>query len=173
MIEIIGKYAEYIVPAFIMIVFIQGIREKKDILGLFKDGVIDGINAVYKLIPIIISFFFFSNIVISSGFINWLFDNILKVTNNIKYIFITFIIKMFSGSAGIALGIDTIKLVGVDSSLGIIMSIILGATETTMYVITIYLNKYQGKKLIPVYFLGIICDIFVLCITLILFIDFV
>lgn len=168
----IEKISNYIIPIFILIVFIVGIKEKKDIFRLFVNGVEEGLKSTIKIIPIIIAFFFFSGVLISSDLINRIFNYFISEENNIKYVFIVSIIKSFSGSAGISLGIDVLKKVGVDSSLGMALSVILGATETTMYVASIYLSRFKDKKIWPVIVLGLICDIFVLLITLNMFIDF-
>ena len=68
--------------------------------------------------------------------------------------------------------IDMLKKIGVDSKLGMALSIILGSTETTMYVASIYLSRFKNKKISPVIVIGLICDLFVLLITLNMFIDF-
>lgn len=169
--ENIEKISNYIIPLFILIVFIIGIKEKKDVFNLFINGVEEGIKSTINIIPIIIAFFFFSGVLMSSELINRIFDFVSSSENNIKYVVIVSIIKSFSGSAGISLGIDVLKRIGVDSSLGMALSIILGATETTIYVASIYLGRFKDKKIWPVILLGLICDIFVLILTLSIFID--
>lgn len=169
--ENIEKISNYIIPLFILIVFIIGIKEKKDVFNLFINGVEDGIKSTVKIIPIIIAFFFFSGVLISSDIINKMFNYFMNNENNIKYVVIVSIIKSFSGSAGISFGIDILKRIGVDSPIGMVLSIILGATETTMYVASIYLGRFKDKDILPVITLGLICDIFVLLLTLSMFID--
>lgn len=170
---ILKKITEYIIPTIILVVFIEGIREKKDVFKLFIEGVKNGIESTFKLIPIIIAFFFFSGIITSSNFISVLFDKFLNITGNIKYVITTFVIKCFSGSAGISMGIETLNKVGVDSNLGLALSVILGATETTLYVASIYLGNLKNKKIYPIIILGLLCDIFVLIVSMAIFIDFV
>ena len=170
--ENIEKITNYIIPTIILIVFVVGIKEKKDIFKIFIDGAEEGIKNVIKLIPIIIAFFFFSGVIISSNIINFVFNFFIK-NNEIRYIITTSVIKMFSGSAGISLWIETLKKVGVDSNFGLALSVILGATETTIYVISIYLGRFKNKKIWPICILGVICDIFVLILSLSFFIDFV
>ena len=170
--ENIEKISNYILPIVILFVLAVGIKEKKDVFKLFIDGVEEGLKSTIKIIPIIIAFFFFSGILISSDLINNIFKIFISEDNNIKYVFIVSIIKSFSGSAGISLGIDTLKKIGVDSNLGMALSIILGSTETTMYIASIYLSRFKNKKIWPVIVIGLICDLFVLLITLNMFIDF-
>ena len=139
---------------------------------LFIEGVEEGIKSVFKLIPIIIAFFLFSGILISSNIINIMFENVFKLEENLKYVFIVSIIKMFSGSAGISMGLEVLKKVGVDSVYGIALSVILGSTETVFYVVSIYLNRFKSKKIFPICILGVLCNLLVLFISLNFIIDF-
>lgn len=166
---VLKNVTEYIVPIIILLVFIEGIREKKDVFKIFIEGVEKGIVNTLKLTPIIIAFFFFTGIITSSNIINIIFDRIINISGEIKYLITTFIIKSFSGSAGISMGIETLKKIGVDSNFGLALSVILGATETTLYVVTMYLGRFKNKKIYPIILLGFICDLFVFLISLAFF----
>ena len=67
------------------------------------------------------------------------------------------------------MGIETLKKIGVDSNFGLALSVILGATETTLYVVTMYLGRFKNKKIYPIILLGFICDLFVFLISLAFF----
>lgn len=166
---ILKNVTEYIVPIIILLVFIEGIREKKDVFKIFIEGVEKGIVNTLKLMPIIIAFFFFTGIITSSNIINIIFDRIINISGEIKYLITTFIIKSFSGSAGISMGIEALKKIGVDSNFGLALSVILGATETTLYVVTMYLGRFKNKKIYPIILLGFVCDLFVFLISFALF----
>lgn len=45
-----------------------------------------------------------------------------------------------------AIGIDIIKTYGVDSKIGMIISTIMGSTETTLYTIAVYTSVVSVKK---------------------------
>lgn len=50
------------------------------------------------------------------------------------------------------------KKFGVDSDIGKIAACIMGASETTIYVVAIYGSKLKNKNLKPVIYIGLIAD---------------
>ena len=69
------------------------------------------------------------------------------------------LIRPISGSSSIAVATDIMKNYGVDSKIGIMASIIMGATETTLYTIAIYTSSVGIKKTRFVIFAALIADI--------------
>ena len=67
--------------------------------------------------------------------------------------------ELFHGSASIAIAIDSIKKYGVDSQIGLIISTIVGSTETTLYTIAIYTKSVGIKRTRFVLLAGLIADI--------------
>lgn len=162
-----NKVVECIIPGFIFIVLCVGLLERKDIFKLFINGAEEGVKTTIKLIPFIIAFFFFSSMLISSNIVDFIFD-FIKINNSVKDVFLVSTIKAISGSAGTSLGIELLKNVGIDSNLGLVICVILGSTETTLYVISMYLGKYNGKKIYPICLMGLLCDLFVFIFSFIL-----
>ena len=56
------------------------------------------------------------------------------------------LLRPISGSASIAVATDIMKNYGVDSSIGLIASTIMGSTETTLYTIAVYSSSVRIKK---------------------------
>ena len=54
--------------------------------------------------------------------------------------------RPFSGSFGLALLNDMYKLYGPDSFISVLASVIQGSSDTTLYVITLYLERLVLKK---------------------------
>lgn len=57
------------------------------------------------------------------------------------------LVRPVSGSAALAVGADIIKRAGADTLLGRTAAVMLGSTETTFYVITVYCGAAGVKKL--------------------------
>ena len=55
-------------------------------------------------------------------------------------------LRPISGSGSIAVATDIMKTYGVDTSIGMIASTIMGSTETTLYTIAIYTSCVKIKK---------------------------
>ena len=69
------------------------------------------------------------------------------------------LLRPISGSASIATATDIMKTYGVDSQIGIIASVIMGATETTLYTIAVYTGVVKIKKIRFVLYAALIADI--------------
>ena len=69
------------------------------------------------------------------------------------------IIRPISGSASIALSTDLMMKFGTDSRIGMIAASIMGSSETTFYVIAIYMNQIKAKKSRNVIIPAILADI--------------
>ena len=68
-------------------------------------------------------------------------------------------LRPISGSSSIAVAVDIMKQFGVDSNLGIIASVIMGSTETTLYTIAVYTSSVGIKKTRFVLFASLIADV--------------
>ena len=55
-------------------------------------------------------------------------------------------IKPISGSASMALATDLITKYGTETRIGMIAATIMAASETTFYVIAVYMNQIKAKK---------------------------
>ena len=56
------------------------------------------------------------------------------------------LLRPISGSASMAVATDIIKQNGVDSFIGILASVIMGSTETTLYTIAVYTSSVKIKN---------------------------
>lgn len=143
----------YIVPLFILIIVIAALIEKKNVYQLFISGVKDGVKTVYTIFPYIFA------ITILSGLLN---DS--KILNNINIfnlpseIFPLILIKPLSGGASMGLVVDIFKRYGPDSFIGLFASILMAATETTLYVVSILSSKVKIKDMRLPIICGLIGD---------------
>ncbi len=146
--------SDFIVPIFILIVILVGIFEKKNIYSLFIDGAREGVKTVYNIFPYIFA------ITIISGLLN---DT--KILENISIFGITgkliplILMKPLSGGASTSIVIDIFNNVGPDAFMGMVASILMASTETTLYVISILSSKIKAKNLKIVIISGLIGDI--------------
>ena len=75
--------------------------------------------------------------------------------------------RPISGSTATVMGTEIMKNCGVDSNIGMLTSCIMGSTETTIYVVSLYASKLQNKNFKPVLIIGLIADF--LCILFSIF----
>ena len=101
------------------------------------------------MFPTLVGIFLAINMLNSSGFLNCIVSKIVKISSlfNVPAEIIPLsIIRSISGSASIAMGTDLMTKYGVDSKIGMIAGAIMGSSETTLYVTSIYLGQVKCKK---------------------------
>ena len=162
MINVINFISNLAMPLIIFIIVLYGIIEKKVVFDKFIEGAKEGMKIVVNIFPTLIGLFLAVGSLRASGVIDLCISIIEPILNIIKFpseIMPLAILRPISGSSSIAIATDIMKKYGVDSQLGIIASIIMGATETTLYTITVYSTSVNIKKTRFVFLASIMADI--------------
>ena len=136
-------------PLIILIIVIYGMFEKNKIFDDFLDGAKEGLEIVLSIFPTLIGLFVAIGALRSSGVLDIIINFLLPILNVINFpteIMPLAILRPISGSSSIAIATDIMKNYGVDSTLGMIASTIMGSTETTLYTIAIYTSCVKIKK---------------------------
>ena len=135
-------------PLIIFIIVFSGLNEKKKTFDIFLKGAKDGIEIVIKIFPTLVGLFLAIIMLKNSGTI----DFIIKILNPILSTFQVpseilplAILRPISGSGSIAIATEIMKSFGVDSNIGLIASVIMGSTETTIYTIAVYSSSVKIK----------------------------
>ena len=124
-------------------------KERKNVFDLFIKGATNGIKITIKIFPTLIGLFFAIGLLSNSGVINFFIKLISPILDYFKFpkeIVPLAILRPISGSASMAVATDIIKQNGVDSLVGLMVCVIMGATETTLYTIAVYTNAIKIKK---------------------------
>lgn len=158
---LIKNISDLTIPLLILIILIYGIKEKISVFDLFLKGAIEGIEITVKILPTLVGLFFAIGLLRSSNILD-LISNILYPVIKIFQIPIEIVplalIRPISGSGAIALATDIIKTNGVDSFVGKLSAVIMGATETTIYTIAVYSSSVKIKKTRFVLLAALIAD---------------
>lgn len=136
-------------PLVILLIILFGFKEKKNVFDLFLVGAKKGLEITITIFPTLIGLFFAIGLLNNSGIINFitkLIEPILSFFNFPKEILPLALLRPISGSASLALATDIIKNNGVDSNIGLIASVIMGSTETTLYTIAVYCSSIKIKN---------------------------
>ena len=149
MINIINFLSNLAMPLLILLIVIYGVIEKKEVFDKFIEGAKDGIKIVINIFPTLIGLFLAVGTLRSSGVIDIvinILDPLLKIVNLPTEIMPLALLRPISGSSSIAVATDIMKNFGVDSQIGIMAAVIMGATETTLYTIAVYSSSVKIKK---------------------------
>ena len=162
---------KYIVPIFIVFIIITGLKEKKDVYSLFIDGLIEGSKTVYKIFPYIFAITIAINLFKDSNVLYYITYPIKYIFNINEEILTLAFLRPLSGSASTPIVMDIFSKFGPDSNIGKIASIMMGATETTIYTITILFSTVKIKNIRGTLIAGLIADFvsIVLCVLIVEF----
>ena len=147
--KFINYFSNLIIPFIFIFVIVIGIKEKKQVFDLFLEGAKEGIKITFNIFPTLVGLFVAIGVLRSSGVLELIIKIISPITNLLGFpreIMPLAILRPISGSASIAIGTDIMKQYGVDSKIGLIVSTIMGSTETTIYTIAIYSAQVKIKK---------------------------
>ena len=149
MIEFVNFVSNLAMPLMILIIVIYGLLEKKEVFDKFIEGAKEGIKIVINIFPTLIGLFLAVGALRSSGVIDiaiQLIEPLLNIVHFPTEIMPLALLRPISGSSSIAVATDIMKNFGVDSQIGIMASVIMGATETTLYTIAVYSSSVKIKK---------------------------
>ena len=147
--KIINYISIVAMPLVILIIVFKGMREKISVFDIFFFFANDGIEITLKIFPTLIGLFVAIGMLRSSGILEFIATLISPVLDFIKFpteVIPLALLRPISGSASMAVATDIIKQYGVDSFIGILTSVIMGATETTLYTIAVYTSCVRIKN---------------------------
>ena len=159
------KIVEYLsniaMPIIIITIILYGVMERRKVFDIFLDGAKEGISVVFNIFPTLVGLFVAVGALRSSGIIDMIiniFTPVLNFDNFPTEILPLALIRPISGSSSIAVATDIMNQFGVDSKIGLIASVIMGSTETTVYTIAVYTSSVGIKKTRFVLWAALIAD---------------
>ena len=164
--------SNYIIPFIVLGILGYGIHKKKPIYDDFIEGANEGLKLSITLLPYLLSMILAVNIFIDSNILDLLFKLIAPILNILHIpfeIFPMFFLRPLSSSASLAYVTNLLSTYGPDSFIGILSTIIQGSTDTTIYIITIYMGSIGIKKTKYTLRVSLLADIFgiLMCVLLI------
>lgn len=139
----------YIIPFVLFIVVGYGLLKKQNVYETFIKGAVDGFHTVIGIMPTLIGLMVAVGILRASGFLDMLsqiLGHFLQYVGFPAELVPVTIVRMFSSSAATGLVLDIFKKYGPDSFFGILVSIMMGCTETIFYTMSVYFMTAKVKK---------------------------
>lgn len=143
--------ANSLLLSFICLVLTLGATRKLNCYELFIEGAKKGFDLAVTLIPYLIAMLFAIGMLRASGVMDALVSGIATVVGffgaDIRFIdaLPNALMRPLSGSGARALMIETMQHHGADSFAGRLASVLQGSTETTFYVLAVYLGAVGIK----------------------------
>lgn len=151
-----------ILPVIILVILTTGMLKKVPIYEEFTEGAKDGFTVAVKIIPYLVALIVSVAMFRASGAMDWItvlvsgiFDK-LSIPVDILPIMIT---RSLSGSATLGIFSEIASNSGANSYTALLAAVMVGSSETTFYVLSVYFGSVGIKKFRYAVLTGIIADI--------------
>jgi spore maturation protein B len=148
MIALFFSISQWAIPILLLIILGFGRFKKIHLYEVFIQGAMEGIQTTIKLIPYIIAIFIAVGLFRGSGALDFMVYLVKPVFHSLKIspdLLTLGIIKPLSGSAALGITAEILQKYGPDSTTGVTASIIQSSSETTLYVLSLYLGAVHIK----------------------------
>ena len=166
---------DYIVPCLLLTAALLALRRKENAYDILLSGTADGLKMLVTIIPALILLLTAVSMLRASGAVE-------VISSVLAPLFSFFgippetamlvLVRPISGSAALAVGAELMQEYGTESLIGRTAAVMLGSTETTFYVISVYFGAAGIQKTryaIPAALLADLTGFFVASLTTRLF----
>ena len=139
----------YVIPLFILFTLLFSFVKKISLVDSFQEGIREGLELLLRLVPNLVAVFVAIELMRASGlssmvatFVSPVFTYLGIPSELVELI----ILRPLSGSGSLAVLENIFSTYGADSYVGVSASIIMGSTETILYICSVYLAGEKDKK---------------------------
>ncbi|HJV45883.1 MAG TPA: nucleoside recognition domain-containing protein [Bacillota bacterium] len=171
MYEVITTASVWAIPLLLSTILIYGMAKKIPVFEVFTEGAKDGFGTAIRIIPTLVGMMVAISIFRSSGALDLLtqwFKPLLQYFQIPVDIIPLALLRPITGAGSLAVTTDIIATHGPDSFVGRLAATMQGATDTTLYVLTVYFgavgvrnSKYALKVGLAADLVGVIASIFI------------
>ncbi len=144
------QLSSFFIPMIVLLILLYAIYKKVPVYDSFITGAKEGLVLSISVLPVYMAMIFGMNLLLKSGFITDSFK-MLKPLLTVLHIPLEIIplalTRPISGNASFVVMMDIIKTYGVDSTVARIAAMIQGATDTTIYVLSLYFGSIGIKNI--------------------------
>lgn len=131
------------VPLILSAVGLFGVLTGTDVFTALTDGAADGMKTVARIFPSLVALLTGVSMLRASGALDALTALVSPVLERLGIppeTTILMLVRPISGSGALAAATDLITQYGADSRIGRTAAVVMGSTETTFYVLAVYLG---------------------------------
>lgn len=156
--------ANVVLFSIIIIFIVSAMIKKVNVYESFIEGAKDGFGTAIKIIPYLVAILVAVGVFRASGAMDYIIDGIAGLVSmfGINSDFVpalpTALMKPLSGSGARGLMVEAMEHYGADSFVGHTVSIMQGATDTTLYILAVYFGSVGIRKTRHALPCGLIAD---------------
>lgn len=147
--KVVTYLSNFMIPFLLFYIIGYGLLCKRDIYSDFLEGAKEGLKTVGGILPTLIGLMTGVGVLRASGFLDFMSTLLDKVTGYIGLppdLLPLTLIRMFSSSAATGLLLDIFKEWGTDSKTGFMAGIVMSATESVFYCMSVYFGSVKIEK---------------------------
>ena len=140
---------DYIVPILFLIASLLALRKRENTYDLLLGGGAEGLRLLLTLIPALVLLLTGVTMLRASGAVELLStwcSPLFSFVGIPPETAMLVLVRPISGSAALAVGAELMAQYGVDSHVGRTVAVMLGSTETTFYIVSVYFGAAGIKK---------------------------
>lgn len=150
------------IPLIIVSFVFFGLYKGVKLYEVFVEGAKEGFNVAVRIIPYLVAMLVAIGIFRAGGAMDFLVLALSPVTNLVGMpaeALPMALMRPLSGSGSLGIMSEIISVHGADSFIGILVSTIMGSTETTFYVLALYFGTVNIKRTRHAVAAGVLADI--------------
>jgi spore maturation protein SpmA len=140
--------SSWLLPVLMALIVLFGLGRRVRVYEAFVRGAREGFDIAIMIIPFLVAILVSIGMFRASGMLDVLLGLVAPVTNLVGFpaeALPMALIRPLSGSGALGVMTETMKVYGPDSFVGFLVSVINGSTETTFYVLAVYLGSVQVR----------------------------
>lgn len=161
-IDIINDISNYAIPFILLSIPTYAFLKKIKVYEAFTEGAKEGFDTAVRIIPYLVAMLVSIGVFRASGALDILTDLISPITKMIGMPAETLpmaFIRPLSGGGATGVMSELINTHGPDSLIGRMVSVMMGSTETTFYVLAVYFGAVSINKTRHALPAGLIADL--------------
>ncbi len=161
-IDIMRFISGWSIPALLVFVPLYAHWRKVPVYECFVAGAEEGVRTAVRILPYLMAMWVALALVRSSGLLDIVLGwcaPVLAAVGVPQEVLPLAIIRPLSGSAGLSIMTELLRTHGPDSPVGLLASVLQSSTETTFYVLTVYLGAVGIRKIRHTIAAGLIGDV--------------
>ena len=147
--RLISYISVFMIPVLILYILGYGLIVKRNIYNDFLEGAEEGLKTVRRLVPTLIGLMTAVGVLRASGFLEFLGSILSKAFGALGIapeLFPLGLVRLFSSSSATGLLLDIFKQFGTDSPTGLMAALMLSATESVFYCMSVYFGSVGVQK---------------------------
>jgi spore maturation protein B len=139
--EIIAEFSVWAIPAILLIIPVTGFLRRVAVYEAFVEGAAEGFQTAIRIMPFLVAMMVAISIFRASGALEeciTIIEPLLLLLNIPPELAPLAVMRPLSGTGSLGLTTELLNTHGPDSLVGRIASTVLGSTDTTFYILTVY-----------------------------------